>query len=196
MKTTSVIGASIALSLLGLTGCGSTSSSSSAPERKVVIEGAPIQAAGQGVTPTPGAAAAPASSPSLPPGTSSTTRNTTPLPSASAPAAAPVAAAPVATAPIARVPAAAPAESGYRVPEGVYRCEEGKRVVIKRGTADGKSLVANYGNKDYSLNFQPVTSGAVRYESSASGFAWIMTADKAMLFDTKGGRRLANGCKL
>jgi hypothetical protein len=46
------------------------------------------------------------------------------------------------------------------------------------------------------MKFIPVSSGAVRYENAASKLAWILTADKGMLFDNRKGQRLANNCKL
>jgi membrane-bound inhibitor of C-type lysozyme len=116
--------------------------------------------------------------------------------SAPAPAAAPLAPAVPRTATPAPVSRPAVAAASYRMPEGVYRCDEGKRVTVKQSSADGHTVTINANGADTVVKFLPGSSGALRYENAASQLTWILTADKGMLFDNKKGQRLANNCKI
>jgi hypothetical protein len=156
-----------------LAACNTTSrgSSESAPPPMKPIDTGP--AASPAPTPTP--------TPAPPP------------PRASAPA--PVASTP-APAPVAKAPDPEPELKAIVVNAGLHRCELGKRVLVKRVAADGKSVQINWNNKDYNLVSVPTQSGAKRFEDTKAGFAWVVISAKAFILDTKRGQMLANECKL
>jgi Membrane-bound lysozyme-inhibitor of c-type lysozyme len=164
----------LAVLCVAISACSSPKATAPAPSKTVILDaGAPVRAA----TPVVAAPTAPASAP--------------------APVASPApllvkAAAPT---PVSR-PVSASSASSYRMPEGIYRCDEGKRVTIKQTSTDGHSVTLNANGADTPMKFMPGTSGALRYENATTHLAWILTSDKGMLFDNKKGQRLANNCKL
>ena len=181
---------------LGLSACGSTATKTEAPARSVVLEGAPVRAATPVIAPAPAPSTAPSTAISTVP---SAVKSTVPSP---APTPRTAASSPSPAQPVARdnrpvvSPTPAVTSAAFRVPEGVYRCDEGKRVTIKQGSADARSIVANISGKDLTMSYVAGQTGALRYENVANKTVWIMTAEKAMLFDNAKGQRLADNCKL
>lgn len=80
--------------------------------------------------------------------------------------------------------------------EGLYRCELGRRVIVRRIAADGATLVLNWLNRDYPMAAVPARTGALRFEDGASGLAWITIVGQSFLLDTKKGVRVAGACNL
>ena len=114
------------------------------------------------------------------------------------PAVAPIPA-PVAQAPRpATAPAAAPEPElkPIVVQAGLYRCELGKRVLVKRVASDANTVQVNWSGKDYNLKSVSTQSGAKRFEDAKAGLAWVVISAKAFLLNTKQGQMLANDCKL
>jgi membrane-bound inhibitor of C-type lysozyme len=152
--------------------CSSPKATSPAPTKAVIVEaGAPVRAA----PPTTPAA---------------------PVATQTPPVVAPAPSAPRITTPATPVSRAAVNTASYRMPEGIYRCDEGKRVTVKQSSGDGHAVTINANGTDTVVKFIPGNSGALRYENTATQLTWILTADKGMLFDNKKGQRLANNCKL
>jgi membrane-bound inhibitor of C-type lysozyme len=125
----------------------------------------------------------------------------------------PVVAAPTPSAPSpAPVIAAAPSNAGspaatstaqntgpaptMSVDTGLYRCELGVRVTVKKIAPDRSSLVLNWKNKDYTLTAVGTQSGALRFEEKSSGLVWMAIVGKSQLLNSKLGQRLANDCNL
>ena len=113
-----------------------------------------------------------------------------------------------APAPVRREPAADEARraAGGRVPEGfnpygirfapgAYRCELGRSVRVRAVSSDLRTAVLGWGGAEHTLRAVDAPSGALRYEDPASGLAWIVLRDRAMLLDTRAGQRLANACR-
>jgi len=105
-------------------------------------------------------------------------------------------------------PAAPPAEPAAPSPQaeapakpmaiepGLYRCELGRRVIIRRLSPDGRSLVLSWQGKDWPLEAVAARTGARRFENARAGLVWLVIVDKSMLLDAKAGRTLANECRL
>jgi Membrane-bound lysozyme-inhibitor of c-type lysozyme len=116
----------------------------------------------------------------------------------------PVIAAPTTQTPAASRPnpstPAAPAPAGtaatMSLDTGLYRCELGVRVMVKKIAPDKSSIVLNWKNKDYTLQSVGTQSGAIRYEDKAQGLVWMAIVGKSQLLDSKLGQRLANDCNL
>jgi glucose/arabinose dehydrogenase len=124
---------------------------------------------------------------------------------AAAPAAAkPAAAKPAAAKPAAKPQTAASAEPGQasaeqlaaaeRVHYGTYQCEFGKTAEVST-LAKYKGYVEVKSGKSSWL-MKPVASstGAIRLEDLKGQFLVIQIANKSMLFDSKSGQRLLDGC--
>jgi hypothetical protein len=132
-----------------------------------------------------------------------------PKPVASAPAPAP-SPAPVAAAtaptPAPAQPTATPVQAKAATPEastakmvletGLYRCELGQRVTVKRIAPDRSNILLNWSGKDYTMKAIGTESGALRFEDKASGLVWMAIVGKSQLLNSKRGQRLANECNL
>jgi hypothetical protein len=170
-----------------LAACASSSPAPQAPtNQKTVVVDAPIRAATPSSAPasnsTSGQAAQSSTPVALPSG-ALVNRPSSPAPTApSAPTSTPA--------------PAASTSAAYRQPEGLYRCAEGKRVVIKQVSADGRSLGLQFAGKEHRMTQVPTTSGALRYEQARARLAWIITAEKSMLLNMQATQRLADHCKL
>ncbi len=79
---------------------------------------------------------------------------------------------------------------------GLYRCELGRRVIIRRISPDGRSLVLGWQGKDWPLEVVQARTGARRFENARAGLVWLVIVDKSMLLDARAGRTLANECRL
>jgi Membrane-bound lysozyme-inhibitor of c-type lysozyme len=138
----------------------------------------------------------PASPTVAPPKPVATTPATAPAPVAAAPAPAP---SPVqtTTAPV-QAKAATPEASTARMvlETGLYRCELGQRVTVKRIAPDRSNILLNWSGKDYTMKAVGTESGALRFEDNASGLVWMAIVGKSQLLNSKRGQRLANECNL
>jgi hypothetical protein len=91
----------------------------------------------------------------------------------------------------------APAEApSFAAEPGLYRCELDRKVTVRRIAPDRQSLVLNWQGQDHPMRAVNARTGALRYESPQSGLTWLVIAGKSMLLDSRGGRQLANECKL
>ncbi len=79
---------------------------------------------------------------------------------------------------------------------GLYRCELGVRVTVKKIAPDKSSMVLNWKNKDYTLAAVSSQSGALRFEDKVNGLVWMAIVGKSQLLNSKLGQRLANDCNL
>jgi membrane-bound inhibitor of C-type lysozyme len=104
-----------------------------------------------------------------------------------------IAPAPVQSTPIATSTTPAPTMS---IDTGLYRCELGVRVTVKKIAPDKSSMVVNWKNKDYTLAAVSSQSGALRFEDKANGLVWMAIVGKSQLLNSKLGQRLANDCNL
>ncbi len=105
----------------------------------------------------------------------------------------PVVQAPAQTAPIATSTGPAPTMS---IDTGLYRCELGVRVTVKKIAPDKSSMILSWKNKDYTLAAVSSQSGALRFEDKANGLVWMAIVGKSQLLNSKVGQRLANDCNL
>jgi hypothetical protein len=80
-------------------------------------------------------------------------------------------------------------------PPGVYRCELNQSVHVRNVSADLKSAVISWKQKDYTIRAVDTRTGALRYEDPSSGLVWIMITGKSMLLDARRGQRLADECR-
>jgi membrane-bound inhibitor of C-type lysozyme len=122
-----------------------------------------------------------------------------PVATASPPAPQPqvVVPAPIQTAPVtAQNPVNMAPAATMSIDTGLYRCELGVRVTVKKISPDRSSLVLNWKNKDYTLNSVGSQSGAMRFEDKTNGLVWMAIVGKSQLLDSKIGQRLANDCNL
>jgi membrane-bound inhibitor of C-type lysozyme len=117
-----------------------------------------------------------------------------PAPQSQAPVAPPSQPQVIASAP--QTPATTTPAPTMSVDTGLYRCELGVRVTVKKIAPDKSSLVLNWKNKDYTLNSVGSQSGALRFEDKANGLVWMAIVGKSQLLNSKLGQRLANDCNL
>jgi hypothetical protein len=99
-------------------------------------------------------------------------------------------------------PAVTPAEPVARVVpekeiliEGKFRCEQGKRVVVRTDPKRADAIKLDWKGRSYPLRAVTTSSGSLRYEDAASGHVWIQFQSKSMLLNGKAGRQLASECK-
>lgn len=121
------------------------------------------------------------------------------LPPPTVPPVAPAAEAPqAAPEPAAPPPEAAPAKPlrALTLQAGTYQCELNRRLSVRKVGADDEKIVLHWANRDHTLASVDARSGALRYEDSASGLAFIVIVGKALLLDTKKGQQLANECRV
>jgi membrane-bound inhibitor of C-type lysozyme len=111
-----------------------------------------------------------------------------------APAVAPLAQAQTASTPTVTAPVSPAATMS--IDTGLYRCELGVRVTVKKIAPDKSSMLLNWKNKDYTLGAVSSQSGALRFEDKASGLVWMAIVGKSQLLNSKLGQRLANDCNL
>jgi hypothetical protein len=94
-------------------------------------------------------------------------------------------------------PAAAPAPGETLTLEaGLYRCELGRRVTVRRVAADRQSMILHWRGQDTLLHAVTTRSGALRFENPQAGYVWLVIVGKSMLLDARAGRTLANECRL
>jgi membrane-bound inhibitor of C-type lysozyme len=134
------------------------------------------------------------SSPNLPPPRPVATAPAQPAPQSQAPVAPPSQPPVIASAP--QTPATSTPAATMSVDTGLYRCELGVRVTVKKIAPDKSSLVLNWKNKDYTLNSVGSQSGALRFEDKTNGLVWMAIVGKSQLLNSKLGQRLANDCNL
>jgi membrane-bound inhibitor of C-type lysozyme len=134
------------------------------------------------------------SSPNLPAPRPVATAPAQPAPQSQAPVAPPSQPQVIASAP--QTPATTTPAPTMSVDTGLYRCELGVRVTVKKIAPDKSSLVLNWKNKDYTLNSVGSQSGALRFEDKANGLVWMAIVGKSQLLNSKLGQRLANDCNL
>lgn len=79
---------------------------------------------------------------------------------------------------------------------GLYRCELGRRVIVRRVAPDRQSMVINWRGQDTQLNAVLARTGALRFENPQTGYVWLVIVGKSMLLDARAGRTLANECRL
>jgi membrane-bound inhibitor of C-type lysozyme len=112
----------------------------------------------------------------------------------------PTAQPPVAAAAQTSASSPAPAPSGpvatMTLETGLYRCELGQRVTLKRIAPDRSSIVVNWSGKDYTMKSVASPSGALRFEDANAGLVWLAIVGKSQLLNSKRGQRLANECNL
>jgi len=82
------------------------------------------------------------------------------------------------------------------VETGHYRCELSRDVTIRSISQDRQTMVISWLGTDHTLNAVGTSTGAMRYENSASGLVWLVILGKSMLLDSKKGQQLANECRL
>jgi membrane-bound inhibitor of C-type lysozyme len=105
--------------------------------------------------------------------------------------------APVQSAPNTMTPATTPTPAAtMSIDTGLYRCELGVRVTVKKIAPDKSSLILNWKNKDYTLAAVSSQSGALRFEDKVNGLVWMAIVGKSQLLNSKLGQRLANDCNL
>ncbi|MBU6270824.1 MAG: hypothetical protein KGQ67_05930 [Betaproteobacteria bacterium] len=118
---------------------------------------------------------------------------------ATAPAAPPVvtpAAPAMPVEPPAPAPPVEPAVVPLAIEPGLYRCELGRRVIVRRISPDGRNLVIGWQGKDWPLDAVEARTGARRFENTRAGLVWLVIVGKSMLLDARAGRTLANECRL
>jgi hypothetical protein len=79
--------------------------------------------------------------------------------------------------------------------DGTYRCDQGRELQFREVSADARTAILNWKERDYPMRAVGVRSGALRYENAESGLVWLMIPSKSMLLDAKRGRRLADACR-
>jgi membrane-bound inhibitor of C-type lysozyme len=94
------------------------------------------------------------------------------------------------------VPTPATPAATMSIDTGLYRCELGVRVTVKKIAADKSSMILNWKNKDYTLAAVSSQSGALRFEDKTNGLVWMAIVGKSQLLNSKLGQRLANDCNL
>lgn len=74
-----------------------------------------------------------------------------------------------------------------------WRCEDGHISSALNSSSDEVKITWN--NKQFRLQRQETKTGAKRYFDEMSGMDWVVIPTKAMLFNRKEGRRLADNCQ-
>ena len=88
-----------------------------------------------------------------------------------------------------------PTPVGLVLEPGVYHCELGRSVGVKSLTRDGQTMELKWNRKEYTMAAVEARSGALRYEDTQAGLAWITIVGKSLLLDVRKGAQLANECK-
>ena len=83
----------------------------------------------------------------------------------------------------------------FQLASGVYRCELGQRVEIRRDARDATLIQINWQGNQHTLQRYSSASGLPRYEDRQNGLLWIDLPWKSVLMDVNSGRPLANECK-
>lgn len=83
----------------------------------------------------------------------------------------------------------------FQLANGVYRCEHGQNVEVRRDARDTKRIVLDWQGVSHTLQRQESASGLPRYEDRQSGLLWIDLPWKSMLIADHGGQRRASECK-
>ena len=87
------------------------------------------------------------------------------------------------------------AHPSLRPVSGSFACDLERRVQIRAVPGTERQVVVHWAGKDYTLDVVRTPSGALRYQSEASGLTWIIIPAKSMLLDTRNGKQLANDCR-
>jgi len=82
-----------------------------------------------------------------------------------------------------------------KLKDGTYRCDQGRELQFREVSADARTAVLKWNQRDYPMRAVGVRSGALRYENAESGLVWLMIPSKSMLLDAKRGQRLADACR-
>lgn len=83
----------------------------------------------------------------------------------------------------------------FRLASGVYGCEFGLKVEIRRDMGDTNLIELIWLGSRYTLHRYDSASGLPRYEDRQNGLLWIDLPWKSVLMDSSSGRPLANECK-
>lgn len=83
----------------------------------------------------------------------------------------------------------------FNLASGLYRCELGQWVEIRRNTRNADLIDIHWQSSRYTLQRYDSTSGLPRYEDRQNGLLWIDLPWKSVLMDTNSGKPLANECK-
>lgn len=83
----------------------------------------------------------------------------------------------------------------FQLANGVYRCEHGQNVEVRRDARDATRIVLDWQGVSHTLQRQDSASGLPRYEDRQSGLLWIDLPWKSMLIADHGGQKRASECK-
>jgi membrane-bound inhibitor of C-type lysozyme len=86
------------------------------------------------------------------------------------------------------------ANAEFSIKTGVYNCELGRSIEVKKVAADHSSVVIRHAKKDYTLRAVDTSSGALRFEDKSRTRAWVVLVGNSMFLDAQKGQRLANTC--
>ncbi|NLD68803.1 MAG: lysozyme inhibitor [Limnobacter sp.] len=87
------------------------------------------------------------------------------------------------------------AHPSLRPVHGAFDCDLKRKVLIQEVPGTDRKVIVHWAGKDHTLDVVRTPSGALRYQSDASGLTWIIIPAKSMLLDTRSGRQLANDCR-
>jgi len=77
---------------------------------------------------------------------------------------------------------------------GNFRCELGNQVDVSADLQHPNAINLAWKGRSYPLQSVATSTGALRYEDTASGHVWIQIPAKSMLLNAKAGHQLANEC--
>lgn len=78
---------------------------------------------------------------------------------------------------------------------GIAQCEFNTNIGVYDHPQRPGSYIIQYNNRQYEMEMQKTSTGAVRLENARYGLVWIQIPSKSMLLNAQLGQRIADQCR-